>query len=208
MGRTREISPIDRQQQRAQDSPLVPAVLKSGSYLHPAARVISPVKEDKSWTSVGNTRSPTVNDKSTGYQASSEDLSAQPDSEIFATAPGRLQNIRPLHPNRAKSAKSKLQSHVSSSSGHVELQPPNGCINSGLDCYATSLLQVLLRQSSCVSVLESTFHKKRTSRDSIVRLLVDFHQSFSGSVPASFPQLRQTLYGVSFLVHESGENTE
>ena len=113
-------------------------------------------------------------------------LECEPTSSKY----GRPAELRPLHPYR-KSQKSSLSLAKDIRMG---VQQPQGYINTGTDCFALSLFQILARQNEWNETLDSLM-ATRGSSDRVARLFSQFRQSILSPNIREFPQLKDVLKG-------------
>lgn len=129
---------------------------------------------------------------------------ASPDSNAIDSRPKQKtdeDNLQPLaDPSRLALPKPQRSSltivHRKPVERIIQQHQPIGVINTGVDCYALALLQVLLRLDNWSGALYTPRSPVFTS-DPIVKLVKAFRDSLDGEQPASFPHLRQALFGRS-----------
>lgn len=132
---------------------------------------------------------------------SSHDNSSEEDLEMrkptYTPRGGRPAKVQPLQPTRTKpkaSTISKDLRHKKYVSKKQEMEP-SGLVNSGNDCFALSLFQVLARSSDWMTAFTQRFagEHDRNSPEGLFRTICN---AIHAKTPEVFPEIRVVMLGM------------
>ncbi|EIW65834.1 hypothetical protein TREMEDRAFT_66202 [Tremella mesenterica DSM 1558] len=193
--------PVSNQEAKRIRSNQLPVAFKSGKHtpddhLPSTAPPSQGYSHHQQPTSPIGRRYSRIRDKVNDYSSAVDDHNSDP-STWSHSLPGRPAAIRPLQPYRhaipsAQKSKLRMPRKVVT---HLDSIKPTGVRNTGIDCYAIALFQVLLRLVSWSAELERFRLAVPPLADPVFSLLFEFRMAVETHLSTSFPQLRTILAG-------------